>query len=227
MIFNDVRRRCLRLGSECCRATRASSRAGGTARTALTQIMSSLSNDPTQASTRMPRCRSRFRKVASTRKPAFSATRREARFPTSHLHSMMSRPRSAKAQRQTARTAVLVTPRPRAAGSAQYPISPAPSLSHHRPTRASRLPVAVSATRNSARFPNSHPAIASSSTNQAACSRRYGDGTSTKCCTAGSNDTSSTHGISARSNGRRVSHSASITTRSTTPVCTTVPSYSP
>jgi hypothetical protein len=106
------------------------------------------------------------------RNPAFSATRREAVLPTSQRHSMSSMPKVVNAQLQAARTAVVATPRWRALGSVQYPISAVPGSLRPRPTRPSRAPVAVSSARNSARCPLPQPAMATWSTKNAACSIR-------------------------------------------------------
>ena len=133
---------------------------------------SSRSNEPTHSSTRTPWRTRRLRSVASMRNPAFSATRREAMLPASQRHSMSSMPAVVTAHWQTARTAVVATPRLRARGSTQYPTSAAPGSPRRRPTRPSRVAVAASSATNSARRPSSQPAIYACSTWDAASSSR-------------------------------------------------------
>src|SRR5690606_26743413 len=71
------------------------------------------SSEPTQQSRRTPLLFSAERRVPSTTKPARSATAREARLPTSARHSTRSTDIRVKAQRQTARVASVMWPRPR------------------------------------------------------------------------------------------------------------------
>ena len=90
----------------------------------------------------------------------------------SQRHSMSSMPAVVTAHWQTARTAVVATPRLRARGSTQYPTSAAPGSPSRKPTRPSRVAVAASSATNSARRPSSQPAIYACSTWNAASSSR-------------------------------------------------------
>lgn len=99
------------------------------------------------ASTRCPRCSRPPRRTPSTRKPAFSAARREAQLPTSAVHSIREASSTAKAQRQAAPSASGTTPWPRAAGRHQKPTSHVPGVPvGRRDTSASTSEVVLSQT---------------------------------------------------------------------------------